>query len=246
MTVIAVGGLAVYLMDIFLSGNNVSASGFLVFHRGAVLSGEWWRLLTFIFVPPSSGLLTLLVLFFYHWLGRFLEAQWGTLKLNIYYFTGVVLVLISGFISGGTLTASQLNLSLFLAMATIAPEMQIRVMLILPVKMKWLALLYAIIIALDALAARSLLPLVPVGNYLLFFYPDLKKILLRQNPVNVTDFRRAKRRVEHEKGAQAYLRKCAVCGLTDTEDPRMDFRYCSLCTGRKCYCREHLFNHEHN
>lgn len=246
MSVIAVGGLAVFLMDYTMAGSGVTASGLLLFHRDAVLAGEYWRLITFIFVPSGGGLLTLLVLYFYHWMGRLLEAEWGRLKLSVFYLTGIILMLIYGFITGAPATGTELNLSLFLAVATIMPDMQIRIMFILPVKMKWLAFIRAGSILLVVILGSTLMPLIPLGNYLLYFYPELKRLIRRSKRKEPLDFRRERRRIEEEKKQREFLRQCAVCGLTDTEDPKMDFRYCSLCSGRKCYCRKHLFDHEHS
>jgi len=39
--------------------------------------------------------------------------------------------------------------------------------------------------------------------------------------------------------------KCSVCGVTDTDNPNMEFRYCSKCNGYYCYCMEHINNHTH-
>ena len=38
---------------------------------------------------------------------------------------------------------------------------------------------------------------------------------------------------------------CAFCGITDKDNPDMEFRYCSRCDGNKEYCMDHLFTHEH-
>jgi hypothetical protein len=246
MTVIAIGGFAVFVMDFTRMSGDIPASILLRFDRNAVLSGEYWRLLTFIFVPPGGSLLTPLVLFFYHWMGRLLEAQWGRLKLNFYYLTGILLVLAYGFISGAPVTAVELNLSLLLAVGTLFPDMQIRLMMVIPVKIKWLAAFSAAVLALGALLSSSLLPFVPVGNYLLYFAPYLKPILFKPGRSNTVRFKREVRRMQDERKVRDYFRKCAVCGLTDAEDPGMEFRFCSLCTGRKCYCSKHLFDHEHS
>ena len=42
-----------------------------------------------------------------------------------------------------------------------------------------------------------------------------------------------------------YLHKCAVCGITDQDNPNMEFRYCSKCDGYYCYCADHINNHIH-
>jgi hypothetical protein len=246
MTLVAVGGLAVYIMDIIMSDSGASASAYLVFYRNAVLSGEYWRMISFIFVPGGGGLFTLLMLYVYHWMGRLLETEWGRLKFNIYFFTGVLMLLVYGFATGEPLTASQLKLSLILAIGAVAPDMQIRLYLVVPVKMKWLAMLGATGLIISALMTDSLLPFVPIVNFLLFFYPQLKKLVRQSGQKKTADFRRERRRSAEEAEQRSYRYICAVCGLTDIQDPHMDFRYCTLCTGRKCYCRDHLFTHEHN
>ena len=251
MTAIAFGGLAVFLLDIFFMEERVNASMLLYFDRNAVLLGrEYWRLATFIFVPPTGAvpLLTPLILFFYHWLGRLLETEWGRMKLTVYYFTGYLMVLAYGFVTGEAVTASQLNLSLFLAVATLCPDMQIRIYFILPVKMKWLGLLNAAIILYSVIADRSLLPLVPAGNYLLYFAPMLIGYLQKQQPYGKkrVEFRSEVRRIKSEQKQKGFRHRCAVCGITDAQDPGMVFRYCSQCAGGKwCFCRDHISDHEH-
>ena len=39
--------------------------------------------------------------------------------------------------------------------------------------------------------------------------------------------------------------RCAVCGRTELDDDRLEFRYCSKCDGNYEYCQDHLFTHEH-
>jgi hypothetical protein len=248
MTVIALGNLAVFLADTFMAAEQpIFASIRLMFFSSLVFEGEWWRMITFIFVPPFSRMrmMTPIFLIFYHVMGKILEAEWGRFKLNCYYLTGFLSVLAFGFVTGIPLTATQLNLSLFFAVATLVPDMQIRLMFILPVKVKWLALVYAGFVIYE-MQSLGLLPLIPLLNYLLYFYPELRRLFSRYGRKEAVNFRREKRRIESRQQQSGYLRQCAVCGLTDADDPKMDFRYCSLCTGRKCYCQKHLFEHEHH
>ena len=58
----------------------------------------------------------------------------------------------------------------------------------------------------------------------------------------VEAFKKAQKEVQQRKG---YLHKCAVCGITDADDPNMEFRYCSKCNGYYCYCSKHINNHTH-
>ena len=51
--------------------------------RSFLLRGQVWRLVTFLFLPPSSSPLWILFnLYFYCLLGRGLEQQWGVFRFN--------------------------------------------------------------------------------------------------------------------------------------------------------------------
>jgi hypothetical protein len=42
------------------------------------------------------------------------------------------------------------------------------------------------------------------------------------------------------------MHRCAVCGITEKDNPDMEFRYCVECDGGDYeYCMEHLKNHKH-
>ncbi|MCL2033242.1 MAG: rhomboid family intramembrane serine protease [Oscillospiraceae bacterium] len=110
----------------------------------AVMTGEVWRLVTFIFVPPqNSPLWVLVTLYFYYIIGTSLERTWGSVKFTLFYVIGVIGAIIAAIISGvGTNT--YLNLSLFFAFAILFPEHQILLFFVLPVKVKWLGYMYAL------------------------------------------------------------------------------------------------------
>ena len=95
----------------------------------------------------------------------------------------------------------------------------------------------------------ALVPAVAVLNYLLFFWEDVAALMRRgrrrvqhQTSRQTINFHAAQRQAQEKKG---YLHKCAVCGITDADDPNMEFRYCSKCNGYYCYCMKHINNHVH-
>lgn len=247
MLFIAVGNAVVFVGDLFVSYSGVTLSEWLYMDWNLVLQGEVWRMLTFVLIPPSSifWLLTPLVIYMYYWMGKSIQSEWGRLKLTIYYLTGMLIVLAGSAVFGRMATGADLNLSLFMAMATLFPETEIRIYFVLPVKMKWLALLNAALIIGSVLLTHSFLPLMPLINYLLYFGPGLIKKARRQSGYSqkTMAFKTEVRRAKKERG---YLHKCAVCGVTDTDDPGTEFRYCSLCSGYECYCHQHIKNHEHH
>lgn len=152
-----------------------SASLLLYFSRSLILQGQVWRLITFIFLPPSGHMLwILLALYFYYFLGTALESRWGSRKFNLYYLIGVLGAVAGGFITGYT-TNMYLNMSLLLAFAVLYPEMEFTLFFILPVKVKWIGLLdaalliYQLIVQPWAYKAALVLSLLP---FLLFFGKD--------------------------------------------------------------------------
>ena len=110
----------------------------LYFNRDLIMQGQVWRLITFIFLPPSGNLLWILFsLYFYYFLGTSLENHWGGARFNIYYGLGVIGNIISGFLTGFA-TNTYLNTSLLLAFAVLYPNMEFTLFFFLPVKVKWI------------------------------------------------------------------------------------------------------------
>ncbi|HIX92190.1 MAG TPA: hypothetical protein H9681_04845 [Firmicutes bacterium] len=146
LMLIIVGAMAiVFIMD-FAIGNTTGRSliSILSFDRDAILSGQVWRVVTFLFVPPSTSILwVIFALYFYYMIGSTLENQWGAFGFTLYYIIGALGSIISGFIAG-SVTNSYLNLSMFFAFALLYPDYQILLFFFIPIKMKYLALLDAI------------------------------------------------------------------------------------------------------
>ena len=261
MTIIVAGNVLVYLLDMFSMGR-VSLSYLLAFIPEAVLHGQIWRLVTFVFVPSTRSVLLLVELYFYWFIGSSLEREWGTTKFTVFYIMGLLLNIVVGMLLGlfgggfSMVTMQYVNLSLFFAFATLYPDLQVLLFFIIPIKVKWLAWFDAAIFAWGVLSSLlsldlmgALLPVIAVLNYVLFFWSDIAGLLNRnrrrvqhQRSQQTVNFRKATREAQQKKG---YIHKCAVCGKTDTDYPDMEFRYCSKCNGYYCYCQEHINNHVH-
>lgn len=261
MKYIAVGNVIVFVLDIVTRGY---ATMMLMFSPSAVLHGQIWRLFSFILIPlnrfnpsrPFTLLWFVMSTFFYYWLGTSLERQWGTTRFNVFYFLGVVLNLILGFVLNVGVSMYYVNMSLFFSFATLYPDMQVLLYGILPLKVKWLAWFDVALFGYDIVSnllsgawAWALLPVVAILNYLIFFWEDLAGMLGRgreraayRTNHRTIQFKKAQKDIQQRKG---YLHKCAVCGITDADDPNMEFRYCSKCNGYYCYCMKHINDHVH-
>lgn len=177
MGIIVFGMAIVFVIDTFINPEyEFNLSSLLYFDRDLILQGQVWRLITFIFIPPDSQILFIIFALYFYWMiGSALEAQWGAFRFNMFYLTGIVSTIIAGCITGGA-TGSYLNLTLFLAFAMLYPNFQLLLFFFIPVKIKWLAWLDAILLVISLIfntwTGRIAL-LVSIGNFLLFFGKDL-------------------------------------------------------------------------
>jgi hypothetical protein len=234
-------------MNLFTSGT-FNILNYVGFDSAKIMQGQVWRLITFTFVPlADSVILFAISIFFYYWVGTALEREWGGMKFNVFYFSGIIFSALFSFIFKIDAASSYyLNLSMFLAFATIFPEMKILIMFIIPVKIKYLAFLDAALIVFYIITAGFpllLIPVIALSNYILFFYPMFGNFIRRQRTVINRNVKLTSNVVKFRD--RPYHNKCVICGKTDTEFPNMEFRYCSKCTEPRCYCSEHIFNHEH-
>ena len=137
MLYIVIGNLIVFIFDYLFP--ELLISSYMYFDRDAVLSGQVWRILSFILMPFNSNPVFMLISCYFYWLiGTQLEQVWGGFRFNVFYLTGIIGTIIGGFISGYA-SAGYLNLSLFLAFAILFPNERFLLFYFIPVKAKWLA-----------------------------------------------------------------------------------------------------------
>ena len=224
----------------FVSGNVLSQK--LIFDRDLILGGEVWRIVSYIFAPESMSLWTVFIIYLLYLVGTGLEQEWGSFKFNFYYLIGFISTTLGAFISGGG-TATYLSASLFLAFAYIYPNYEMLLFFFVPVKIKYLGMLTWLVYAYSLLFSPFYIKiaiLVSVINFLIFFYGDLIKSIKNKNKVSNN---RQKFKVLKYEAETTH--KCTICGRTEKDDAKLEFRYCSKCEGRHAYCSEHLFSHTH-
>ena len=271
MLYIVLGSAIVYIMT-QISGNAVLYD-FLKFDRDLILHGQVWRLISYPLTYGATGgnpLLILISMICYFSLGRAIENAWGTLRFNLFYCCGVVLMDV--FCMLFPLMQADvyyLNLSLFLAYATMYPDAQFLLLFIIPVK-AWIFALLDLILTLSDVISLSfpvmffpynLFPLIAIANYFLFFGKDVANVIPLSWRANFRRLFRRKKSSQQPKvipfpsagsyeatvktPTAPYTHRCTVCGRTDITNPELEFRYCSRCKGYYCYCEEHISNHAH-
>ena len=247
--------------------NMIDPSGSLyylmVFDRDAILQGQVWRLVSYpLCYAGSLSLLSVLMMVCYYSLGRAIENIWGTLRFNLFYFTGILLMDVYCLVFGGYADVEYLNMSLFLAYATLFPQAEFLIFFIIPVKAWILAVLdlALVFIGLFDPFPYNLFGIISLGNYFLFFGRDWVNVFPASWRINARRLGKKTRhprskvvpfnaagsyQATHAKPKAPYTHKCTVCGRTDVDSPGLEFRYCSKCKGYHCYCAEHISNHAH-
>lgn len=238
----------------------------------AILHGQVWRLVTWILIPPddSNIFLTLLMLYFYCSIGTTLERTWGTYRYNVYIFGGMLFTMIGSFLMMGCaylfmqetmleyggpvgffrygsmyVSTYYINMSIFLAFAATFPDVSVLLMFIIPIKVKWLGVIYAVMLVFSFLQGgffSKFVILSSLFNFIIFFFTS--RNMMHLNPKQIHRRQEFKRDIRRSAGGIT-KHKCAICGRTEVDSPEMQFRFCSKCDGNYEYCEEHLYTHTH-
>ena len=259
---------------------------YLMLEPAMVLRGQVWRLVTWVLIPPSTGniFFYIIMIMLYYSLGTALERTWGTFRFNAYIIGGILLTEVGSLLAygliylfmggsfahtastmmGQMISTSYINMSIFLAFATLYPDMQVLLYFIIPIKMKWMAAVYVVIMifsvwdtyhaiyaytqsvstALWYAGIMLLCIVMSLLNYLIFFLSTRNLSRYTPHEVHRRQQFRAQMR-EPRPGSGIAKHKCAVCGRTELDDPNLQFRFCSKCEGNYEYCQDHLFTHQH-
>ena len=262
-----------YVLGYALMYINPGALLMLSLNVTKILQGQVWRLITWIVYPPSTSSplwFVIAILFFYYPISASLEHTWGKFKFTLYILSGMIFTVIAAFIlhfvMGGVLdglggiifSTYYISLSIFLAYSLTYPDMTVLLMFVIPIKMKWMSIVYAAIVIYDVAryfmngAWFMALPIIAsLLNFVIFFLGT--RDFNRYNPKEIhrkNEFKRAvnggSKTVPFPGNSNAVTKhKCAVCGRTEKDDPNLEFRFCSKCNGNYEYCQDHLYTHIH-
>ena len=102
----AIPNLMTYIIILYVAGfvlnliNPTFYSQFLSLDAGKILQGQIWRIVTFIIQPPSDSLIFIVfVLYLYYMIGKQLEAAWGAFRFNLYFFSGMLFIVIGAILA---------------------------------------------------------------------------------------------------------------------------------------------------
>ncbi len=280
-----IGGYAVgYLFEFLAQALGFSFITYLTLEPYYIIHEfQIWRVITWVLIAPQQNILFALIMMFFYWqLGTVLEQTWGTFKFNVYIFGGIIFTVIGAFLLygiyfalngapsmiGAYFSTYYINMSIFLAFALSYPDMQILLYFIIPIKMKWMAVVYGVLIFFEFFSvgwAGRVAIIASLLNFLIFFVTTRnwhsispKEFARKQRYRQATGqgfggyagFGKQDRPGQQERQVQrpkepVGRHKCAICGRTDVSNPELTFRFCSKCNGNYEYCNDHLFTHPH-
>ncbi len=269
--------LGCYIVGYLLTVAAPNLMNYLTLNPYAIIHGQVWRIVTWIIAPPTMAssysdiIFILIMLMFYFSLGTSLEKVWGTWRYNCYIFTGILLTVAGSLVcmlllylvygSGASAVISSIcaigawrfstyyiNMSIFLAYAATFPNAQVLLMFVIPIKVKWLGIVYGVMLGwemIEFLIGGAWFSVAAIAASLLNFGIFLLKSRnsLRFQPKQMK--RRAEFKQDIKRNSRVNIHKCAICGRTEQDDPTLEFRFCSKCNGNYEYCQHHLFTHEH-
>lgn len=259
----AIHNLTMYLLGGYVIGYGIyylmpNLINWLTLEPGMILRGQVWRIVSWVLIPPSGRFLTIVIMMLlYYSLGNALERTWGAFRYNVYIFSGILFTVIGAFIlyaiTGGLVglgiffSTYYINMSIFLAFAASYPDMELMLYFILPIKIKWMALVYAVMILYTMVKGNIAVRVAIMAsllNFVIFFFSSRNmKPYTPKERARKTKFKQQSRpHMAYPGGAR---HRCAVCGRTELDDPTLEFRFCSKCNGNYEYCQEHLFTHQH-
>ena len=170
-----------YGFGYILQAVNASFLDYLTLNPYAIVHCQVWRLLTWVFVPPggsSNIFFVMITMLFYYSIGTSLERTWGTWRYNKYIFGGLIFTILGSFVIlaltylmhgdlmatadavskmrifaliGRSISTYYVGMSIFLAYAATFPEAEVLFMFLLPIRVKWLGIVYGVFIVIEFL-----------------------------------------------------------------------------------------------
>jgi hypothetical protein len=272
LTIYIIGLYAVgYILQIIPGGGKLIS--YLTLNPYLILHGQIWRLISWVIIPPQAISIWLLItLYLYYFIGTTMERTMGTFRYNVFIFGGIICMILSAFVSyayialrsggdtqliaynclyySGVFSTYYLQQAVFLSFALSYPDLQLLLMFIIPVKVKYLGIFYAALLGFEAIYSGLIQGALPLFFVILFQFINLALFYLSTGKLSHMKPKEVQRRREFHRNVQMTPKgvtrhKCAVCGRSEVDNPNLEFRFCSKCNGNYEYCQDHLFTHTH-
>jgi len=216
----------------------------LSFDADLIAEGKVWRLFSFILISPAPpsiiwGLVTMLIMWF---INDALERSWGAFKVTLYVVSTIGLQIAALYIAPNNLDAvlsarcgNFLYASIFMATAAYLPNYEFRLFFIIPVKLKWIAVLVFALALFQTISFpyQTVSFMILIASFIPYAVVFIPNFMHRMAHAQKT----AERRREFQSNQideDDVFHRCVKCGVTDHDNPEMDFRVAS---DDQEYCR---------
>lgn len=245
------GIIILHFFTFFLLALRPAALELFTFNLPKILSGEVWRLVSFVLIPPLtpghpvSYVFIFFILFIGFLMGDSIEHAWGTFRTSLYCYGLFVCQIVANLLLsllvrgvpvswGGILFYE----ALFFAFATLFPKYEFRAMLLFPIPVFVLAIINVLVGLKFIIFAGPAAPFVAL--YLgVCFFPYLvwavPRIVIHLRNRSETKLRQATFQTKVLPTSEAF-HTCDSCGATDQTHPDRHFRianddseHCSSC-----------------
>jgi hypothetical protein len=231
--------LLVYALQII----NSDIGKVLEFDRARILSGEVWRVVTFLFASSGNRGITLIGALFFFFMVRIammmsdsLEEAWGVFKTTMFFYFGAAMLVLANFVMPVAMAGSGFIIygSAFFAFATLYPRLEL-LLLVIPVQIRFLAFIQLAFLILMVAGAPMTLPFALLGysNYLIWSGIPA----WRGRAVVMESAKRRKRFKSAQEADDAAFHRCNVCRRTEITHPGLEFR---VGDDGEEYCADHL------
>lgn len=216
----------------------------LEFDRGKIFSGEVWRLLTFLFSSSASigsgafGIIAMVFLVLIAFMiNDALEDAWGVFRTSLYHYSCMLGLIASNLLFPDVMAGSGFLFygMAFFAFATLYPKVEFLLFFIVPVQVRWLALIQAGGLLLSCLGNWWMLPFLLLAHAGYIGFAGIPALLKRNPKGQSRNFPGFPTSASDPRSSAFH--ECSVCGCTEVDAPEAEFR---IGIDGKEYCNQHL------
>jgi len=160
----------------FLNLGSPGLAQSLILDPQRVMAGEFWRIITFLFVPTVGdgmfGPLFLLIFFLFMWfVGDALETAWGSFKLTLFLILGIISINGYALLTGAMGTNVFFLQSFLFCFAVLFPRQEIMLFpLPIPIQVKYLGIFFGAVLLLTFLSSPGFRLLILASLVPFFLY----------------------------------------------------------------------------
>lgn len=217
------------------------------FNPEKIQEGEYWRIFSFLAIPPILGMGVLGALFMFFLMkicflvNDSLEHRWGAFRTTMYVYATIACLILANFVVGPIypyLGGRTWGTTMFIAFATLFPRVEFRLFFILPIQVWVIGCLFGLVTIISCIGDRhvALYNAIALFPYLIWAIPHFRRVL-RDHRAKTTHKSSFKARSLQSRDA---FHKCDECGATDATHPERDFRVtendqeiCNSCLDKK-------------